>query len=152
MIGKTIAEVVDRSDDYGGIDLIFTDGTAIRIEGDGYETSTVTQSPLTPDDREREAREKEERREAERLAAIRRAEREAEEAEATTGMNHDQREAWMDEHRPGWRVALIMKQEYQASFAYLMRASNRLLFGHMEAKHGGYTAVIPTTFKWEGSE
>ena len=58
MIGKTIAEVIDRTDDYGGIDLIFTDGTAVRIEGDGYETSTVTRSPLTQAERDKEALEK----------------------------------------------------------------------------------------------
>ncbi len=129
MSGKTIAEIVDRSADYGGVDIIFTDGTALRIEGEGYETSCVALSLLTPEDRLREAREKQERLEQDRLAAIRSAARKTEEDAVKASSTTKQYEAWMDEHRPGWRFALLMQQEFEGMQADQRRAYNRLLYG-----------------------
>lgn len=128
MIGKTIAEVIDRSADYGGIDLIFTDGTAVRIEGDGYEDSCVTQSELTPEDRAREAREKAERLEKQRVAAIAQKAREEEEAKVKATLSPEAYEAWMDEHRPGWRFRLIMQDTWRSALLDQLQASSRMLY------------------------
>jgi hypothetical protein len=154
MIGKTIAHITDRAGEYEGIDIVFTDGTALRIQGDGYETSTVTQSTLTAEDLAREAVERAEDLEEERLRDIERAKRRAADDALKATMTAAEWEAWQDEHRPGWRIGKLMKEEYKGAVLQMMRDANRMFYDgdhHGGFKTVGAEIVIPI-FKWEDKD
>lgn len=129
MIGKTISGVIDRGSEYEGVDIFFTDGTATRIQGDGYETSCVRMSDLTSEEIAQEAQDKAEQEAEAKVAAIKRAGREAEEAAAKEQYSKADYETWMDEHRSGWRFRLIMNETFRGAYADLIRDSNRQAFG-----------------------
>lgn len=123
--GKTIARIVDRSDGYSGIDVLFTDGSVLRVEGNGYEDSTVTQIELTPVDRRRELAEAQGRREVLRVRRIWREHQAREEAALEASMSPEEWVAWKDKHRPGWRLWEEIRREVDAAQAEMRRAVQR---------------------------
>lgn len=156
LVGKTIAEVVDNHLDYGGVDLIFTDGTGVRVTGNGHETDQVTVADLTPEDRERERLEKIERDEAQKLALAHRRLLEAEEADIKARLSKEAFERWMDANRPGWRFRNLLSEllglaQYQRAFASLITRRNRMLHRQVFWQ-GGRIATIPIESKEDSDD
>ena len=76
------------------------------------------------------------------MAAIEAKARAAEEAEVKAALSPQEFEAWMDEHRPGWRVRNIMNDTFRGAVLDQLHASKRMLYGG-DANHFGGFAVIP---------
>lgn len=142
LIGKTIAAA-----EFGAYEsewlIEFTDGSAVMLQPEGYEAESIGLSDLSP---ERLAELRAEKVEREREDAERAAEAKAKHAEVERmreALPSGEFEAWMDEHRPGWRELKVLQDVWREAFSRQVYGSSPLL------ETFGRRAVIPTFKSYE---